>query len=86
MKKNLLACLLIASTPDIQARDWYVSAAGSDANDGKTPVTSIRTLQYVADRVNPGDVVLIGSGEYTSSDENAVVKVSRSGKPDQWIT
>lgn len=87
MKKHfLLLCLLVASFTSAQARDWYISVTGSDANDGKTPVTSVRTLQYVADRVNPGDVVLISSGEYTSPDENSVVKISRSGKPGKWIT
>lgn len=69
----------------LQARVWYVKGTGNDANDGKTEQTAKRTLQHVADQVNPGDVVLIGDGIYTSDDKEGVLQIKRSGTARKWI-
>lgn len=76
----LLACHAL------YARVWYVKATGNDNNDGRTEQTAMRTLQYVADRVNPGDVVLVGDGNYTSDNDEGVLCVNRSGTAKKWIT
>lgn len=71
------------------ATTWHVSGTGNDANDGKTPKTAFRSLQKAADLVEPGDVVLIGNGTYTNGEKgngSAVLNITRSGKPDAWIT
>jgi hypothetical protein len=71
------------------AATWHVSGTGDDANDGKTPKTAFRSLQKAADLVQPGDVVLMGNGTYTNSEKgngSAVLNITRSGKPDAWIT
>ena len=70
----------------LHARVWYVKGTGNDANDGKTEQTAKRTLQHVADQVNPGDVVLIGDGIYTSDDKEGVLQIKRSGTARKWIT
>lgn len=83
--KYILLVALFASL-QIEAREWYVTGKGNDANDGKTEQTALRTLQFVADRVNPGDVVLIGEGTYTSDHRDGVLRIMRSGTKDAWIT
>jgi hypothetical protein len=70
-------------------RQWHVSGAGNDNNDGKTATKAFRTLKKAATIVKPGDVVLIGNGDYTDidkSDGGAVVTLSTSGRADAWIT
>lgn len=78
-----LACSFLSG-----ARDWYVSPKGSDAASGQTPQTALRTLQAAADKVLPGDRVLLMDGEFTMegrSDDRALVTIRRSGTPDGWI-
>lgn len=68
---------------------WYVTGEGNDSNTGKSEKTAFRTLQKVADLVNPGDVVYVGDGVYTSKDTSngsAVLLIKRSGTADAWIT
>ena len=85
----LLFSLLIIVNLRVLAQTWHISGTGNDGNDGKTLQTAFRTLQKAADLVQPGDVVLIGNGTYTNADKSngsAVLNVTRSGKPDAWIT
>ena len=42
----------------------YVSNGGNDGNDGSTRETAWRTIQHAANRVCPGDTVLIDGGAY----------------------
>lgn len=85
--KRILFCLAMALTClSLNAREWYVRGNGNDGNDGRSEKTALRTLQYVADRVNPGDVVLIGDGVYTSDNKNGILIIKRSGTSKKWIT
>ncbi len=89
MKQPLLLLILFLTTHFVSATTWHVSGTGNDANDGKTPQTAFRSLQKAADLVEPGDVVLIGNGTYTNGEKgngSAVLNITRSGKPDAWIT
>ena len=93
MKKillSLLAGLLFLSVaPFAYATDWYVSPSGSDAADGRSAATAFRTLQKAADTVEPGDRVLMCTGEFTMegrTDDRALVTVRCSGREDAWIT
>jgi hypothetical protein len=68
---------------------WYVTGTGNDSNAGKSEKTAFRTLQKAAELVEPGDVVYVGDGVYTSSDtsdNSAVLHIRRSGTADAWIT
>ena len=58
----LLAIALPASLA--AAADYYVSTAGSDANDGLSEATSWRTLGYAGGQVAPGDTVHVKAGDY----------------------
>ncbi|MBC8101710.1 MAG: right-handed parallel beta-helix repeat-containing protein [Cytophagales bacterium] len=71
------------------AADLYVSAKGSDTNNGKSAATAFRTLKKAAALVEPGDTVLVGDGEYTDAETgggSAVLTLSRAGRPGAWIT
>lgn len=84
--KNILAVCAILVCTQTEAREWFVTGKGNDSNDGRTEQTALRTLQVVADQVEPGDVVLIGDGLYTSTEKEGVLRIFRSGTKDQWIT
>ena len=88
-RRLILATLLLAFAANAGATDWYVSPDGSDSNDGKSISSPFRTIQKAADIVNPGDRVLLCSGEFTMEgrkDDKALVLIRRSGEKDAWIT
>ena len=91
----ILAALLLpigfsCSAPAAHAvTSWYVSGSGLDTNDGKKAATAFRTLKKAAERVEPGDTVLIGDGTYGDPDTaggSAVLTLARPGRPNAWIT
>ncbi|MGY4385544.1 hypothetical protein ACVWYN_002584 [Pedobacter sp. UYP24] len=68
---------------------WYVTGSGSDSNDGHSLQLAFLTLQKAADLVQPGDIVWIGNGVYTSPrtpESGHVLWIARSGTPNAWIT
>ncbi len=68
---------------------WYVTDNGNDNNNGKSASSSFRTLQKASDLAAPGDVVLIGDGDYTDRNQkegSSVLFITKSGKPGAWIT
>lgn len=74
---------------------YYVSPTGKDTNDGKATTRPFRTLQKAANVVNPGDVVSIMNGEYSTNKgpnptdpagKYPVLEIRRSGTAAKWIT
>ncbi len=57
------AVLVVVATPSAHAADYYVAPGGSDAAAG-TSAAPWATLQYAANRVNPGDIVHVRDGGY----------------------
>ncbi|WP_052732410.1 DUF1565 domain-containing protein [Hymenobacter terrenus] len=89
--KGIFSCaLLFALVSRLAcASVWHVAGTGNDANDGKTEATAFRSLQHAADLVQPGDVVLVSNGTYTSTstgEGSAVLAIRSSGRPDAWVT
>lgn len=62
MTKLIYGALLLASTAS--ASTWHVSSTGSDTAAG-TDTAPWRTIQHAADRVQPGDTVIVHAGTYT---------------------
>ncbi|WP_324955567.1 right-handed parallel beta-helix repeat-containing protein [Oligoflexus sp.] len=60
------------------------SVSGSNENPG-TEAQPWKTLQHAHGRLKPGDTLLVGSGEYTSTNF-AVLAITTSGTPNAWIT
>jgi len=90
MKKRLcIISLVLTATLFVSANNWYVTKSGNDSNDGKSVAKAFFTLQKAADLVQPGDVVLVGNGVYTNTDQSdgsAVLDIHTSGLADAWIT
>jgi hypothetical protein len=70
------------------SRDWHVSGAGDDANDGASAESAFRTLRKAASVVQPGDTVWVGDGLYTDDGRGggAILTLSTRGSPDAWTT
>lgn len=62
MKKLIYGASLLASTAS--ASTWHVAANGSDAAAG-SDTAPFATIQHAADRVQPGDSVIVHAGTYT---------------------
>jgi hypothetical protein len=43
----------------------FVRASGSDANDGRTPLSAWATLAHALNQVGPGNTLFVGAGTYT---------------------
>src|SRR5687768_4378972 len=63
---------------------YYVSPSGDDGDPG-TKARPFRTIQRAADLVDPGDIVIVMPGVYTSS-QSPLAYVTRSGSATGWIT
>ncbi|MGL4175427.1 MAG: right-handed parallel beta-helix repeat-containing protein, partial [Dermatophilaceae bacterium] len=77
--------------PPAGGRTLYVSGSGRDDNDGLSPGRAFRTLQKAADLTAPGDTVRVLNGTYTktvadtTSPDNSVLRVTRSGTAEAYI-
>jgi len=59
------------------ARNFYVSTSGNNDNDGMSPSTAWRNIQYAAEQVQAGDTVNILGGVY-----NELVNITVSGSAE----
>ncbi len=64
----------------------YVSPTGDDNNPGTEPLP-FRNIQAAADKVSPGDTVIVKDGTYTdTNNDGRIVYLSRSGDANNPIT
>src|SRR3954465_5186829 len=61
--RSVLAIVLVALAAHVSAADWYVAAAGSDANPG-TAAQPFRQIRKALTVVHAGDSVVVGDGQY----------------------
>lgn len=61
---RILLTILIFNCLSASATDYYVSASGSDANDGLSTITPFRNWQKLTDVLVAGDVGYIRGGTY----------------------
>lgn len=79
---------LLFTPPVAHAATYYVSATeGHDAHPG-TLEEPCATIQHAADRVLPGDTVIVREGTYTKAGAatDYVVRVDRGGTASAWVT
>ena len=69
-----------APTP-AKPRVYYVAPDGNDVNDGLSRERALRTICRAADRVGPGDTVMIAGGDY-----NETVRIRAAGTQERPIT
>jgi uncharacterized protein (TIGR03437 family) len=65
---------------------YYVSGSGSDSNSGLNPNAAFQTIQAAANLTQPGDVVYVMNGTYTTCGGCSVLGIIRSGTADAWIS
>ena len=58
------ALIVLSASPAAHAVEYYVAAGGMDGAARGTTAAPWATLQYAADRVNPGDTVHVSDGGY----------------------
>ncbi len=63
---------------------YYVATDGSDSADGLSTSTPFLTIQKAANVANPGDVILVRGGTYTSASA-PVINLIRSGLSTAYI-
>ena len=64
-----------------EPRVYYVAPDGNDANDGLRREKAFRTVCRTANRVGPGDTVMLAGGEYREA-----VRIRAAGTKDRPIT
>lgn len=66
----------------------FFAAPSADVAGGNTGLTenSPQTLEYIMDRVEPGDVVCLKPGTYTSDNGRIIPFGAVAGTPSRWIT
>ncbi|HTR27227.1 MAG TPA: choice-of-anchor Q domain-containing protein [Terriglobales bacterium] len=72
-----VAASILLLTASSLATNYYVSTSGNNSNNGLTPSTAWRNIQYAADHVQAGDTVNILGGVY-----NELVNIAVSGSVD----
>jgi uncharacterized protein (TIGR03437 family) len=64
---------------------YYVSAAGSDSNNGLSETAPFQTIQAAANKTQPGDVVYVMNGVYTTCTGCNLLDITNSGTANAWI-
>jgi hypothetical protein len=81
LPKLLSSFILSLFFLNVYATNYYVATTGSNNNNnGTSPNTPWRNVNYAASRAGAGDVVNIASGTYIEQ-----VKITNSGTPGQYI-
>src|SRR5258705_11463224 len=79
MRNSCVSCVAIAfaaiffSAEGATATEYYVSAGGSDSNNGTSLDAPFLTIQKAARLTNPGDTVFVTNGTY------GPLSITRSG-------
>jgi hypothetical protein len=84
--KVYLMCALLCVSLSARAVNYYVSENGDDRNTGTSAQTAFRTIQRAHNQTAPGDVVYIMNGTYTPDQESEILKITRSGNANGYIT
>jgi len=78
MKTALFLLILVITANKTLATNYYVSATGTNTNDGKSGTTPYKTIQKAADVMMAGDTVFVMNGVYSST-SGPVLNITRSG-------
>ena len=85
VSQALLASIVLAAAASARAAEWYVSAAGDDANDGTARATAFATIARAVDIAADGDTVRVLAGTYevaaAISVTEAITVIGDTGDP-----
>ncbi len=66
---------------------FYVSAEGSDNDDGRSDKQPFATIQKALDESGPGDIIVLMNGSYSATPgQQSVAAFKQSGAPAAWIS
>ncbi len=84
MKQNLLTwLLLIITTTQINATNYYLTTSGSDSNSGTSSSSAFASLEYAVSVLEAGDVLNVSSGTYY---ESSTIIIQTNGTSSNSIT
>ena len=88
MNSKKTAALIIAissyTAASCAATTYYVDPVGSDKNPG-TSASPLQTIQAAANKVNPGDTVIVRDGVYTMN-SSILIDINRGGTSGNPVT
>ena len=61
------ALLLVLVQPVQAATNWYVTPTGAGNRDGQSLANALPSIQQALDRVQPGDTIYLGDGNYAEA-------------------
>ncbi len=80
------AAVTVTMPTDADPSVFFVDGSkGSDGNDGNE-ARPWKTIQRANDSLRPGQTVLVRAGEYRRTDYSVIVEITKSGRPDAYIT
>ena len=85
---GLVVTVLLLAPMTSRAATYYVAPTGSDSASGMA-TSPFGTVQKAVDVVNPGDVVIVKDGVYTSAGSrysDRVIQFNRGGTAAAWVT
>ncbi len=83
---NLIVAVLLLAPTASRAATYYVAPTGSDSASG-TAASPFKSIQKAVDVVNPGDVVIVKDGIYTSTRyPDRVIQFNRGGTAAATVT
>lgn len=85
MKTLFVLINLLVATGNTFAINYYVSATGTNTNDGKSATAPFLTIQKAADLTVAGDTVFVMNGTYAST-TGTILNITRSGTAAGYIT
>ena len=57
-------------------KTWYVSAGGSNKNDGASAATPLKNLQKAIDSAESGDIILVAEGNYLGTLDVGYIEIT----------
>ncbi|MBR1927229.1 MAG: DUF1565 domain-containing protein [Bacteroidales bacterium] len=66
-----------SSASNAKGGSWYVSSAGSNKNDGRSPETPLKNVQKALDEAKEGDVIMVAEGNYTGTLDQGFIDITK---------
>lgn len=81
--KRLILIFFILAFQISNAKNYFISPTGNDANNGSSQTSPWKTIQKAANLSLPGDTVFLMSGTWDTT--SSILSIKRSGTAGAWI-
>ncbi|SHN34973.1 discoidin domain-containing protein [Gracilibacillus kekensis] len=87
MTALFIGLVIELDTVHATSHEYFVDPEnGSDSNYGISEGDAFKTVQHAHDQTEPGDTVFLMNGTHDTADGQAVLRISRSGTSNNYIT